>query len=87
MCKGVNGDAQEFLIVELMLPLTALLPMNLSLQGVWPIQQRVSCRLKTPTYAARSFGQTSSITSHNINNPAISKSEFLMSLLWNNSFT
>ena len=36
-------------------------------------------------YAAINLGQTSSITSHNINKPAISKSGLAIFPVWNNS--
>ena len=86
MCKGVNGDAPAFLN-RIVSAITSYISTNEPLSERRFIHPIVGELLqKNVIYDARNYGQTSYITSHNINNPAISKSEFVMLLLRNNSF-
>ena len=87
MWKGVNGDAPSFFNRSA----------NDRTNYIATNKPLVAKRLTHPTvvdllqknamYAAHNYGQTSSITSHKINNPAIYKSEFVMLPLQNNYFT
>ena len=86
MCKSVNGDAPAFLNRSID-ACTSFIYTNDPLAAgrfTHPIVGELS--LNSATWAARNFGQTSSIASHNISNAAISKYEFVISPLWNNSF-
>ena len=77
MCKGVNGDAQCFFRHNA----------NACTNCIATNEPLAARRLTHPTvgelllnnakYVAINCGQTYSITIHNINNPAISKFEFL----------
>ena len=86
ICKGVNGDAPAFFncSVNYRTNFIANIDPLATRRFNHPIVGELS--LNSATWAAHKFGQTSSITSHSIGNPAISKSEFVMSPLWNDSF-
>ena len=81
MCKGVYGDAADFFNHGVN-DRTNCIDTNDTLAArhfTRPMVGELS--LNSATWAASNFGQTSSVTSHNISNPAISKSEFVMSPL------
>ena len=86
MCKGVNGDAPDFLnrSVNACTNCIATIDPLAARRFTYLIVGELS--LNSATWAARNLGQTSSITIHSISNPAISKSKFVMSPLWNDSF-
>ena len=76
MCKGVNDDAPDFLNISV-IARTSFIATNYPLAVrcfTHPVVGELS--LNNVTWSASNFGNTSSITSHNISNPAISKSEF-----------
>ena len=86
MCKGINGDAPDFFNRSVN-SRTSCIATNDPLAArhfTHPIVGELS--LNIAMRDDRNFGHTSSITSHIISNPAISKSEFVMSPLWNYSF-
>ena len=86
MCKGVNGDAPDFFNRSVNARTNCIAtndPLSAS-HFTHPIVGVLS--LNSTTWAARNFVQNSSVTSHSISNPSISKSEFVMYPLWNNSF-
>ena len=86
MFKGVNGDAPAFFNLSVNDHTTCIATIDplTARSFTHPIVGELS--LNSARWAARNFGQTSYITSHSISNPAISKSEFLMSPLWNDYF-
>ena len=86
MCKGANSDAPDFFNPSVN-DCTSCIDTNDPLAArrfTHPIVGELS--LNITKRADRNFGQTSSIAIHNISNAAISKSEFVMSPLWNNYF-
>ena len=87
MCKGINGDAPDFFNPSAN-ACTNCIDTNKHFSVRRLTHPKVGeLYLNNSTYAAHNFGQTSSITSHKINNPAIYKYEFIISPLRNNSFT
>ena len=87
MCKDVKGDAPDFFNRNNN-ACTKCIATNEPLSAISLTHPTVGkLSLSNATYADQNLGHTSSVTSHNFNNPAIYKSELIILPVWNNYST